>query len=400
MTVVAEPRTRAGVTEPASPTTWPPQGWVERAVAQHQNRTDRYVVSVEEYVTFRRQGFIIVRGLVSPAEIAELRQHTEDLMQGRLPEQNREMTKQEHVHGVIVQELEKPPAHFTPEQKADFWLRIHMLHRKLELHERYMLHPRVLDVLEALIGPDVLAMQTMLFLKGPGKPGQGLHQDSFYIPTHPDTLCGAWVAIDDVDEENGGMFFTPGSQNEPVYPPVDGYGFGDEKLGDIFRVKGVSDVDEKNDLAKVYAKYNNETPARMKAGDVAFFGGHVLHRSYQNRSKDRFRRSFVSHYCNARSFTDWGAAESKFNDEHSSPVVDPVTGSTNGSHILARGNTHLAFALPQFGTPCAALLPKELRKNTYGKSMMGSMAGGMGMSAHGSDADHDKAHAKEAAAGY
>ena len=63
--------------------------------------------------------------------------------------------------------------------------RIHMLHQKLEIHERYLLHPRLLDVLEALIGPDLLAMQTMLFLKGPGAQGQGYHQDSYYIPTLP-----------------------------------------------------------------------------------------------------------------------------------------------------------------------------------------------------------------------
>ena len=93
-----------------------------------------------------------------------------------------------------------------------------------------MLHPRVLDVLEVLIGPDVLAMLTMLFLKPPGKPGQGWHQDSYYIPTHPDSLCGAWIAIDDCDERNGAMWFAAGSQTEPVYPPQSGYGYGDAKL--------------------------------------------------------------------------------------------------------------------------------------------------------------------------
>ena len=93
-----------------------------------------------------------------------------------------------------------------------------MLHRRLELHERYLLHPRVLDVLEALIGPDVCAVQTMLFLKPPGKPGQGWHQDSFYIPTHPDTLCGAWIAIDDADELNGAMWFAKGSQRRADLP--------------------------------------------------------------------------------------------------------------------------------------------------------------------------------------
>ena len=49
-----------------------------------------------------------------------------------------------------------------------------MLHRELEIHERFLLHPRILDVLEALIGPDVLALQSMLFLK-PGGAGQGFH---------------------------------------------------------------------------------------------------------------------------------------------------------------------------------------------------------------------------------
>ena len=82
-----------------------------------------------------------------------------------------------------------------PSQPED-WLRVHMLHRLSPIHERFLLHPRVLDVLEAIIGPDVLALQSMLFFKQPGQPGQGYHQDSYYIPTFPDTLCGAWLALD------------------------------------------------------------------------------------------------------------------------------------------------------------------------------------------------------------
>ncbi len=187
-----------------------------------ERRDVRYTVSVEEYITFRRQGFLVVRGLLPPDGIEELRQHTEELMQGRLPEQAVAMAERDPgtETGATVQGLEAPPAHLSPEEKAQYFLRIHMLHRKLELHERYLLHPRVLDVLEGLIGPDMLALQTMLFLKPPGKPGQGWHQDSFYIPTFPDTLCGAWIAIDDCDERNGAMWFATGSQHEPVYPPL------------------------------------------------------------------------------------------------------------------------------------------------------------------------------------
>lgn len=322
----------------------------EAARLNDWTRADRYRATAAEYARFKRDGFLVVRGLVAADEVAELRQHTEDLMQGKLPEQNARMQERDVTKdgGVTMQGLEAPPAHLTPAQKAQYFLRIHMLHRKLELHERYLLHPRVLDVVEALIGPDVLAMQTMLFLKPPGKPGQGWHQDAYYIPTFPDSLLGAWIAIDEADEWNGAMWFATGSQHEPIYPPPDGYGYGQRDLKDIPSVTGVSNpVDAENELAPVADRYPQLLVA-AQPGDVVFFGGHVLHRSKANLTADRFRRAFVSHYCNARSFTQWGGDESV--------VPDPATKMTNGSHILARGDSHLPFAKPRFGTPCAALL--------------------------------------------
>ena len=328
------------------------------------DRPDRYLVTADQYRHFRQWGYLVVPQLVSPDEIIELREHTEDLMQGKLPEQRDAMPDRDtRVDAwATMQKLESPPAHLSPEEKAQFFLRIHMLHRQLELHERYMLHPRVLDVLEVIIGPDVLALQTMLFLKPPGKPGQGWHQDSYYIPTHPDTLCGAWIAIDDCDEFNGAMWMAKGSACEPVYPPCPQieYGFGDKLVSDIQYVKGVSNTDDAaNHLSRIADKYD-QVLVPAKAGDVVFFNGHILHRSKVNATNDRFRRSFVGHYCNARSFTQWGA--DVWRDEADRiHKQDPITKMSNGSHILARGDTHLPFAMPRFGTPCAALLPREQR---------------------------------------
>ena len=338
-------------------------------------------MTVEQYARFRCNGFLVVPKLVSDRDVAELRQHTDDLMQGRLPEQRATMSQRdvEHDNGVTLQGLEAPPADLSPEEKAQYFLRIHMLHRKLELHERYMLHPRVLDVLEVLIGPDVLALQTMLFLKPPGKPGQGWHQDSFYIPTHPDTLCGAWICIDDCDELNGAMWFAKRSGIEPIYPPCPEtiYGFGDKLVSDITYVKGVSnDNDEVNMLARVADKYD-QVLVSAKAGDVVFFNGHVLHRSKKNFTTDRFRRSFVSHYCNARSFTQWGA---DIPDGHPTrDALSGVHGMTNSSHILARGDTHLPFAQPKFGTLCAATMPAEQRRQSaeYAARMIAGMNNGL-----------------------
>lgn len=340
-------------------------------------QNDRYKVTVDDYRAFRKSGFLVVKNLISTAEIEELRAHTDSLMMGLLPEQGRQMDQRDtSSYGAIsVQSLEAPPEHLTPEEKVQYFLRIHMLHRKLQIHEKYLLQPKVLDVLEVLIGPDILALQSMLFLKPAGKPGQGWHQDSYYIPTQPDTLCGAWIAIDDSDELNGAMWMASGSCCEPVYPPKDGSGYGDRRIDAISYVEGVSNPeDSENDLSSVADRYP-QLLVSAKAGDVVFFGGHILHRSKKNFSLDRLRRSFVGHYCNARSFTQWG-----FDD--TVPVelaIDSQTGMTNGSHILARGDTHLPFALPKFGTRCAALLSPEERKTASELTMavMGDMESGL-----------------------
>jgi ectoine hydroxylase-related dioxygenase (phytanoyl-CoA dioxygenase family) len=325
----------------------------------------RYHVTIEEFRRFRRDGFVVIPNLVPPEDIAELRAHTEDLMAGRLPQQSPDTPEHER--------LPLPAAHLSPLEKAQAVARIHMLHRKLPLHERYMLHPRVLDALETLIGPDILALQTMLFLKPPGSEGQGWHQDTYYIPTHPDTLCGAWIAIEDVDEFNGAMWMAQGSNVEPVYPPKgsDIGTYGDRHLPGLPEVSGVSNtIDECNDLSPFANRYA-QVLVPAKPGDVVFFGGHILHRSKRNVTTDRFRRSFVSHYCNARSFTQWGV-------DATQAKVDPETLQSNGSHILARGDTHLPYAQPRFGTPCAALEdPVARRKNhRYIFSAMGNAKSG------------------------
>lgn len=312
-------------------------------------------VSIEEYRRFRREGFLVVRGLVPAADIAELKAHTEELMAGRLPEQRPDAPEADR--------LPAPSPTATPLEKAQAVARIHMLHRKLALHERYLLHPRVLDVLETLIGPDVLALQTMLFLKPPGSAGQGWHQDTYYIPTHPDTLCGAWIAIDPCDEYNGAMWMATGSNHEPVFPPNDDGAYGDRHLPGVPTVGGVSDVDlSRNDLSPIAARHP-QVLVPAQPGDVVFFGGHILHHSKRNVTTDRFRRAFVSHYCNARSFTQWGAGWEPNDGEGSK--FDPVTRMSNGSHILARGDTHLPYAKPRFGTPCAALEDPVRRRESH-----------------------------------
>lgn len=333
-----------------------------------QRTQEPYPVSVEEYKTFHRDGYLIVKNLVSQADVQEIADFMDGMMAGELT-----------IPGVPV-----PSEALSAEDRRKFYERIHMPHRAVEIAERALLHPRVIDVLEALIGPDVLALQTMMFFKQPGQAGQGYHQDAYYIPTQPDTLCGAWLAIDPATLENGCLWMTPGSQAEPIYPDCDGVSDnGDFYIKDIDLIKNASHPDtEVNTLAKIAMQYDNEVPAEVEPGDVVFFGGHIFHRSHANRATYS-RRAFVSHYCNARSRVPWN---------HGIPWEGQDEGrAANQEHILARGTTHLAYAQPKFGTPCAANAPEiygQRVDDERPRSMMGDGNGFMILVPHDDDG-HD-----------
>lgn len=40
------------------------------------------------------------------------------------------------------------------------------------------------------------------------------HQDASYLHTEPQSLYGFWIALDDATEENGCLWFIPGSHKE------------------------------------------------------------------------------------------------------------------------------------------------------------------------------------------
>ena len=293
---------------------------------QAGERQDRYRVKVSEYVDYHRQGFIVARGLVPVDALEEIKTYGDDLLYGRLP----------------LPGLKEPTFDATPRDLYTRFTRIHMIHRHHAVAEKYLLYPPIIDILEALIGPDVLALQTMLFLNPPGLGGQGWHQDAYYIPSLPDTLIGAWVALERADEENGCLWVVPGSSAEPIYPtPARALQVhAEESFDDLEPVENVSMLDDSiNTLNRVVNKYPPAIPVVCEPGDVIFFQGHLLHRSHRNLTTDRFRRAFVSHYCNARAWVPWN---------HGQPWEGPAA---NYMHILARGATHLPYATPQFGTP-------------------------------------------------
>src|SRR6478609_2403396 len=73
-------------------------------------------------------------------------------------------------------------------------------------------HPPLLDMLEQLIGPDLILWITRILCK-PAVNGREVpwHQDGEYWLMRPLATCSAWIAIDPVSTANGCMRFIPGS---------------------------------------------------------------------------------------------------------------------------------------------------------------------------------------------
>lgn len=154
-------------------------------------------------------------------------------------------------------------------------------HRGDQVSLDYMLDPRLYKCLNAIADAPPYAVQTMIYFRPPNSKGQNLHQDNMYLQAEPGTCMAAWLALDDVDESNGCLTIVPGSHELPVLCQTD---------------------DEANLKEHWYTKSTpvpegySVKPIIMKAGDVLFFTGSLIHGSNRNITEDRFRRTLIAHY--------------------------------------------------------------------------------------------------------
>ncbi len=225
------------------------------------NHTTERTLSDEQIAQYERDGFLVARDMLPVEEVAALREHFMAM----------------HARGV--------PGYYEPprdDEGGDIlrrYPRIMHPHRVDELSKDYMLDARLESVLRDLFGEEPLAAQIMLYVKPPGARGQALHQDDLYLRTAPGDCMAAWVPLDDADEENGGLFVVPGSHKTEIQCP---------HLADLTRSFTTEEVDVPAGMEPVLVE--------LKAGDVLFFNGSVIHGSYPNTSSQRFRRAFICHY--------------------------------------------------------------------------------------------------------
>lgn len=210
---------------------------------------------------YQEKGYVVVRGLFSPAEVAQTIDHYMALRaQGEHPGD---------WSGVQVA---------TADPLKQFPRMIHM-HRWDERSLRWLIDARINQCLTALLGREPYAVQTMLYFKPPGARGQALHQDQYYLRVQPGTCMAAWMALDACDEANGCMQVVPGSHRLPL----------------LCTARADTSQSFTDTTVPVPDEMQAE-PVIMAPGDVFFFNGQLIHGSYPNSSADRFRRALIGHY--------------------------------------------------------------------------------------------------------
>ncbi|MEM7542693.1 MAG: phytanoyl-CoA dioxygenase family protein [Pseudomonadota bacterium] len=149
--------------------------------------------------------------------------------------------------------------------------------------------PRLLDLVEPLIGPDIIMWTSALFCK-PASVGLEVpwHQDAQYWPIHPQATITVWIALDDVDTDNGCMRVIPGSHREGTYNHVvsDNENFALNNMIDDGRI----DFSASRDVI-------------LERGQVSLHEANLVHGSQPNTSGRR-RAGYVVRYMPSTSLYD------------------------------------------------------------------------------------------------
>ncbi|MFP5369204.1 MAG: phytanoyl-CoA dioxygenase family protein, partial [Actinomycetes bacterium] len=142
---------------------------------------------------------------------------------------------------------------------------------------------RLLDVVEALVGPGVVLFSSCWVVKPPHRGrAAAWHQDGGTWPLDPLEAVTLWIALDDADAANGALRVIPGSHRGGLLPHLR----DDARLAtELFNVALPPDAVDEAAAVDV----------ELRAGDVSAHHPALIHGSAPNRSA-RPRRALVARY--------------------------------------------------------------------------------------------------------
>ncbi|XP_043335359.1 phytanoyl-CoA dioxygenase, peroxisomal-like isoform X2 [Cervus canadensis] len=248
--IIAHPTARTG-----SPASFQPQ--------QFQYTRENNVLSLEQRKFYEENGFLVIKNLVSDADIQRFRNEFDRIC--------REEVKPFGLS--VMRDVTIPKSEYVPSEKVVS--KVQDFQEDEELF-RYCTLPEILKYVECFTGPNIMAMHTMLINKPPdsGKKTSRhpLHQDLHYFLFRPsNSIVCAWTAMEHIDRNNGCLVVLPGTHKGPLKP----HDYPQWEGGVNIMFYGIQDYDKNN--ARVHLV--------MEKGDTVFFHPLLIHGSGRNKSQ-------------------------------------------------------------------------------------------------------------------
>jgi phytanoyl-CoA hydroxylase len=212
------------------------------------------MLSKAQVKKYHQDGYIVAENVLGNEELATLRGKLQDLLEGA-----RGLTEHTDVY-----DLE--PFHKPDEPRVR---RIKTPHKFFPIFREFVQHPKLLRILQQLLGPAVRLHGSKINIKAPqGGAAVEWHQDWAFYPHTNDDVLAVGVMLDDCMMENGPLMILPGTHTGPVYNHhFDGH------------FAGATDPTHYGlDPSKAVA-------LTAPAGSMSFHHARVLHASAQNTSK-------------------------------------------------------------------------------------------------------------------
>lgn len=204
-------------------------------------------------------GFVAIRGFLPPDEL--------ELLKSNLDRYIRD----------VVPGLPDGDAFYEDRSSPETLKQMHRIERD-PFFANYLNHELWKAAAEALLGePAQTPKGAEWFNKPPATQHiTPPHQDNYYFCLKPPLVLTMWLALDDVDEENGCLRYVRGSHLKPLRTHC--------RTSTLGFSQGVADYSaEDGEL---------EVPVPAQPGDVLIHHGNTIHRADHNRSTWRHRRSF------------------------------------------------------------------------------------------------------------
>ena len=229
---------------------------------------DEYLLSADQIEGYHRDGYLILREVMSEDELRPLERDFDRFIRGEVPGMERDFCD---MSGPADRRFE------------DYSLVNAMLPRRYQPHLQGNLYERrAASIARQLIGDQAKLDYDQFLAKRPDKPDAvfSWHQDLGYWPTNtPETFTATCsLAMDDADSENGCLQVLPGSHKGPLRPhrPLHGQG-----------------KDEFHILSITLDPGENVVGLPLKRGDITVHDERIVHGSDGNHSRTRWRRTYI-----------------------------------------------------------------------------------------------------------